>query len=81
MSEINLKNEEVSVSPNPFKDQISIKGVPSDFSYSINNIVGQVLLKGEASGNVISNLGNLPSGTYFILIKTKEKVSIQKLIK
>ena len=89
-----IKNPDIQVFPNPFSDhaQISIT-LPSDMQaevsvYNMNGTLINSLERGRMqkgihiySWNGRSIQGtNLPSGTYFICLKTKEKSLVKKVV-
>ena len=74
-------NESVFAFPNPFKDEVIINGAKTEYSYSIYDLKGQLVVKGKTSQNKISNLNMFASGLYSLHLKTKDKVTIQKLVK
>jgi bacillolysin len=67
--------------PNPVTDGMLNVRVPSEkASYSIINLLGQTVLKGEVSQQAI-NVSSLNAGVYIIEINDGEEVNNQKFIK
>jgi hypothetical protein len=71
----------ISVYPNPFNETISINGLPNSYDFSISNILGQVLLTGQAQNNTINKLAQLSSGIYMLTIRTDINARTFKLYK
>ena len=67
--------------PNPVSDGMLNVRVPSEkASYSIINLLGQTVLKGEVSQQAI-NVSSLNAGVYIIEVNDGEEVNNQKFIK
>jgi bacillolysin len=67
--------------PNPVTDGMLNVRVPSETaSYSIINLLGQTVLKGEVSQQAI-NVSSLNAGVYIIEVNDGEEVNNQKFIK
>lgn len=67
--------------PNPVTDGMLNVKVPSEkASYSIINLLGQTVLKGEVSQQAI-NVSSLNSGVYIIEVNDGEEINSQKFIK
>lgn len=80
----NYETDKVIVFPNPFTDDIYIHN--NNFSKSdikIYNINGQLIFSNTYDNQEINitNLENLNSGTYFVVIKIDNKITTKKLIK
>jgi hypothetical protein len=69
----------VSVLPNPFSDQITVKG--ENGTINLLDINGQVLLSVQHTGISILNTSDLPGGVYFLEVTSMNGKAIQKLIK
>ena len=67
--------------PNPFRDEIHIDGLTGKYEYTICNGMGQKLMQGKITGKVIGNLGDLPSGLYYLKLKSDEQTTVFKLLK
>ncbi len=68
--------------PNPAFEQVTVQGIDKNYSYTISNIQGQVVINGKLNNNENNiNLSSLNTGTYFIKIQS-EHVSIwRKMVK
>lgn len=77
----NIIKPSVSVTPNPFRNYLDIKGQQSNYEYSIYNILGQKMIQGQTSENRIKNLDDLQAGMYLLFIKTDSQLTKYKLIK
>jgi hypothetical protein len=62
--------ERVTVSPNPFSDQIYVDG--SDISYYLNTITGRMLLSGHAAGRTAIHTSAYPAGQYILHVRDRE---------
>ncbi len=82
LSSEKFKTGSVNIFPNPSNSKVYVS-ITTSASYSIFNINGQSLKKGQLSiGKNTINIDNLSNGLYFLNIITKEGSSIsQKLIK
>ena len=81
-----IASEEALLYPNPAKDQVFVRpGITSEGSIDLYNISGKKLktmYKGaiEATRSIELNLEGIPSGMYFIEIRTDFKSRIEKLL-
>ncbi|MFO8087198.1 MAG: T9SS type A sorting domain-containing protein [Bacteroidales bacterium] len=75
------EKDQFSVFPNPFKNEITVEGIASAFDYTIMDISGRVILKGQARNGRIIELKNMKPGLYLITIKTAERISTQKILR
>ena len=73
-----LSSSNISVSPNPFTNQINIS-TDKPFSYQITDYIGSVVLQGRAENNI--QTGALAAGSYLLLIKNEEYYSVKKITK
>ena len=88
VNELKIKNEGVTIYPNPTSGMFTIALTNSNLdkgNISITNILGELVYTAqeENTSTVFTkqlNLQNLTSGTYFIQIKNVEKVYTSKLI-
>lgn len=84
LEDYNFSNS-ISISPNPSNGFFNIKSKNNDvFTIQIYNISGQKLLRIKnvelnIDGYTL-NLNNLSKGIYFVSIKSKDKISVKKLI-
>lgn len=69
----------IKIYPNPTVNIIYIEGIISD-SYSIVDMNGSIVLKGEVS-NYAVNVSTLKEGTYFININTENNVFRRRFVK
>jgi len=63
---------ELTVYPNPFRDEILVQGIGAVKRVLISNLIGQVLFKADASslaGRI--NTTSLPSGVYLVVFEKK----------
>jgi len=73
------------VHPNPFWDRIFLETspeiLPEDLTITINNQLGQVVSVETTAGIQFleCNLGNLPSGVYFIQVREKQSQRMETL--
>lgn len=78
-------NQQVSVYPNPTKNQIIVKSERAIEKIIILNTIGKVVKKRQTSGNTLVQIQmeELPSGVYFLQIteKVNGKFLIRKIIK
>ena len=75
---------QVSVSPNPTKEKIFITFDKLTPQYlTVSNVTGQIVERVNALNSMSYelNMGNYPSGIYFIKVKSVEGVAIKKVVK
>ena len=81
----NIQIENISIYPNPIINMLNVNiGANSDLNYSIFNITGQIILKGEfISSNNRVNFSELSKGIYFLQVRNTQlnKQNTYKLIK
>ncbi len=75
----NLSIEDLTVTPNPFVDKISIKDLPHNVDYTLYNSSGRKVMTGSTSYE-ITGLGKLAAGVYFLQLDMEKPVNV-KLIK
>ncbi|MGV3609580.1 MAG: DUF7619 domain-containing protein [Fluviicola sp.] len=76
-----LKNE-FSVYPNPFNDQIHIKGTTPITGYEFIDAAGKVILKNTTDSNeVLISTAELTAGLYYLNILSEDGNTIQKIVK
>lgn len=85
---IDLLKEKISVSPNPFQNELEIAidtEESADAQITINNMLNQLVLKEtfkiQPGANVLKIHPNLTSGIYILRVAIADKVVIQKIIK
>ncbi len=64
--------EKVSVYPNPFSSQISVKGINGPFDFTITTLLGQKIMDNRSNNGLIEKLELLDESIYFLTIKTEE---------
>jgi hypothetical protein len=74
-----VKNDIMTVYPNPFSDKISVQGINGSFDYSISNVLGQQIKVGKSSNGIIENLGVLDENIYFLNIKNDNQSRVFKV--
>lgn len=77
-----LKFSNQAIYPNPVSNELRINGI-NDYqiwNYSISNLLGQEIMKGNLTSNVIS-LSNLPKGMYILTLRYQDKIIPFKFIK
>jgi uncharacterized repeat protein (TIGR03803 family) len=87
---LTLKEDFVSIKPNPFKDQLAINvhsQIPGSAVFVVTDLNGRQLLRKNESltrgSNIvrINETGRLPEGTYILTIITSNKTKSLKLVK
>lgn len=78
------ENFEVVLFPNPANNQLTIKTdeklIGSD--YTVLNITGQTVYSGKIiSNNTLLEVGDLPGGSYFVRVQSKEGSKVSRFIK
>jgi len=79
-----LKDNKISVYPNPFNAEINIEGIEGKQTIvEIYNTIGQLKYskRMEADGNSTINLSNLSKGMYVLRISTNGQVNNMKILK
>lgn len=77
-----VKDNQWSIYPNPSKDLLTVKGKENIVSLRVLNGLLQEKIKLVVNNNFVSiNLSELASGIYFVEIKTKDGVRIEKVIR
>jgi len=81
--ELDKESAEISVYPNPFKDDLSIQTSGSrEYSLELITISGRTIYQSKMEGNFHRiNLKELSSGIYFVRVKSDDFVSVRKVIK
>lgn len=81
--DVNTLNNNFSVFPNPFMNQLNISN-PRKTEYSIElcDINGMILKKTNSNESIVTiDLSSLPSGIYFMKLRSENTVLTKKLIK
>ncbi len=74
---INNVANQIKVFPNPAKDFIIVKGA-GNFQYTLTDLTGKQRAFGNSNGKVA--LPQLPSGTYFIQVKSQSGKSLHRIV-
>ncbi len=77
----NIKENNVSVFPNPSSDKIYIKGIESSYIYKIYDITGKNLISGNSNSEQNIDISKLTQGIYFLKINSDKTVLAFKIIK
>jgi spondin N/type IX secretion system substrate protein len=75
-------SERIKIYPNPISSNIinvKTSNLGEDITYSIANLLGQNILKGNLLNEQI-NVGDLSSGTYVIILKNKSQKTVKKFV-
>ena len=78
------KNSYIEIYPNPSTDELIIHadGEEKILRITIENILGQIVLKKDVSSNEETlSLRSVPPGTYNVILETNQGVIIRKIIK
>lgn len=77
----------ISISPNPVQDKLTLSfnlSAKQDVSYTITNVLGEVILSGELGatekGNVSLDLSGNAAGVYFANVNTAKGTSVKKFV-
>ncbi|REE24861.1 putative secreted protein (Por secretion system target) [Winogradskyella pacifica] len=62
--------QQIKVYPNPSTDFIQVNGMSEEFEYSIFDITGKEVMKGQSKNQNRVDISNLVKGTYFINIES-----------
>lgn len=78
----------ITVAPNPFTSTVSVvihQQTSSGITYTIRNIIGQIVFKEEENKRVSStktlDLGFLPKGVYLLEVTVDENKVVQRMVK
>ena len=81
-SSINISSKnDLIIYPNPARSHIYIQSVEQVLSFSLSNILGEIVINKRNLENRIIEINNLKNGIYFLTIKTKSGHITKKLIK
>ncbi len=84
VSEIAREDFEVLLFPNPANNQLTIKTDSRlmDSNYTVLNIMGQTVRSGKiTSDNTMLEVRDLPGGSYFVRVQSKDGNSVSRFIK
>jgi hypothetical protein len=70
---------EISVFPNPFSQNIQVRGFSETFEYTISNILGQPIIKGTSLSGTIEDLNELNDNFYFLTVHNDQHTRPFKL--
>ena len=73
-------NVRFSIYPNPAHDVINIESNSKRYEYQLMNNLGQVVMKGDLSGENAISVENVDNGVYFLKLIADGEVSINKII-
>ena len=70
---------EINIYPKPTSNTLNINGIIKNINYSIFNLQGQSILKGNTNNNI--DVSTLPQGMYILNLETESGVLVNKFIK
>jgi hypothetical protein len=70
---------EISVFPNPFSQNIQVRGFSETFEYTISNILGQPIIQGTSLSGTIEDLNELNDNFYFLTVHNDQHTRSFKL--
>ena len=73
------KTNNFKVYPNPINDKLIVSNFEG--KVIITNIFGQSILEKQSNGELIINTNDWQSGTYLVLLKTDDGLSVKKILK
>jgi chitodextrinase len=71
---------EITLYPNPANSVLNFTGLKENSTYSIYNMLGQMIKKGKIENNMIQ-VETLEQGQYFIEIQSNNKITTKRFIK
>lgn len=71
--------DNITIYPNPAKNQLKIKSLSPIKQITISDVSGRLLIINQNTDNQI-NISNLRSGIYFVKIQTSDKIITKKLL-
>lgn len=60
-----------TIYPNPAEDIVNIVGIENNFSYTIINLFGERIAKGNSSGSI--DISHLPQGVFILIINERDR--------
>lgn len=66
--------------PNPAHDQVTIKVLSEDASYSLSDLTGKTIQKGAFGSSTVIALDNVVSGVYLVTVTSGDRVQQRRLI-
>jgi hypothetical protein len=79
LSSNNAIKQEIRIFPNPSNGKFNIKSIEQINTIEVYDIVGNLVLQTNDKTEI--NLGDKPTGVYFVRVKVGEQVITQKIIK
>ena len=77
-----VHNSKYRVYPNPFNDKLNIeRDAGEEVEYIIRDSYGKVITFGKLKADITVNMKGMSTGIYFISLKTKDYIQVDKLIK
>jgi hypothetical protein len=73
-----VKSDSVTIFPNPVHNRFYVNGISKKTFYTIKNMLGQLLLKGQVMPGNSINVETLGNGVYYILINEKTTKFIKR---
>jgi hypothetical protein len=81
---VNIENSQlqnISVFPNPAKDNVVVSANESILSLEVYNLAGQMILNIKANSNIVNiNIESIPAGAYMLNIITENETKFKPLI-
>lgn len=71
---------EFSLSPNPVRNELTVKSDETNLHYSIYNLNGQVLIENQLIATQTISVNKLENGVYLIQLKSGNRKTIQKFV-
>jgi len=82
--EIASANQNISISPNPFTDEIAINfklGRPMSYQVEVFNLLGERVYTKKMSGNETLNMTSLTAGVYILSVNVDDMTMSQRVVK
>ena len=77
---VSESEESFSVYPNPVSNMLNIEGVSGEYSYTLFNGMGQMVVNGNAIGNTQINVNGMAKGVYFLRLVNGTQVRVEKVM-
>ena len=71
---------EFSIYPNPVSNTLSINGGDAEYTYTMYNGMGQMVVKGNAKGIEQIHVNGMTKGVYFLHLTTGTQVRVEKVV-
>lgn len=81
LSTNSIEIEGLSIYPNPFNDIVEVGLNGKEFSYSVMDARGRIVVRGTSFGSALVDLTTRSSGVYFLNVIADQKTETVKLIK